>query len=120
MLNACMKYVVEGASGVLGVKIALRPSAGTKRLPVTGTFEPLGKTWKVALLTVSGLMRSLNLTRMTVLVGTPVAPLIGSVSMIEGRIRSAPLPVVKLVVTAAERLLPARSLTPVTLTVKSV
>ena len=62
----------------------------------------------------------LNRTRISAFVGTPVAPFAGSIAVTAGDVKSAPGPVVNVVVTAALIALPLTSVTPVIVTVYAV
>jgi len=53
---------VDGASGALGVNVAVKPSVVTAIVPATGIEVLLGNTRNVDVVTVSGLMRLLNCT----------------------------------------------------------
>src|SRR6185437_13851635 len=108
---------MEGLSGVDGVNVAVNPSADTAMVPGTGIDVANGATKKSAVLTVSASTRLLNCNWITALVGTPVAPFAGLTTVTVGGVRSAPVPVVKLVVTGAVSAFPPRSCTPLTLTV---
>lgn len=102
-------------SGAFGVNVALRKSAETTSDPLIAV-PPDGVTVNVAVETVSGSIRLLNWTVMTVLTGTSVAPFAGETLVTLARVRSAPDAVVNEVVTTADIVLPLRSCTPVTVT----
>src|SRR5947199_2241006 len=89
--------------------MALNLSAATVMLPGRGMEVAAGITWKVEVVTVKGLMGSLNPIRTTVLVPTPVAPLAGSTTVTLGGVRSAVVPVWKVKLPGLSSGLPARS-----------
>ncbi len=86
-------------------------------LPAMGIPVLCGNTRKSAVVTVSGSTRLLNTSWITAFVGTPPAPFAGLTDTTVGGVRSAPAPVVKLVVTVAARAFPLTSCTPATVTV---
>ena len=55
----CTLYVIPGANGAFGVKVAVRLSELTEMVPTTGA-PPLGVRVNVVLVTVSGLIGWLN------------------------------------------------------------
>src|SRR4029077_14159751 len=117
-VNHVIRYCVDGESPA--VRLAVRPSAET--VTDTGICTPLlfCEICIVELVAVIAFTRSLNCSRTTVFVPTPPALFAGSTAITDGRIRSASVPVVKLVVTGATSVLPPRPSPPATRTVYAV
>jgi hypothetical protein len=118
-VNHLIWYCVDAASGPLHV--ALNPSADAViALAARNTPSWFRVICSVPLFTLIAFTRSLNCNRTTVFVPTPPALFAGSTAITDGRIRSASIPVVKLVVTGASSAFAARSNTPATRTVYAV
>src|SRR5260370_31986547 len=108
-----MKWFVDGSSAGFGVNVAVRPSADTATAPGIGILVACGNTRKFTLVTVNGSTRLLSCNWITLLVGTPPAPLARLTIVTAGGVKSPPAPVVRVVVDAAVSAVPLRSCTPV-------
>src|SRR5260370_22672878 len=97
-----MKWFVDGSSAGFGVNVAVRPSADTATAPGIGILVACGNTRKFAVVTVNGSTRLLNCNWITLLVGTPPAPLAGLTVVTNGVDVSAAAPVVKVKVVGFE------------------
>jgi len=97
-------YKVPLARAVVGVNVAVVPANVT--VPITG-MAPGPVKVNVAALIVAGFMASLNVAETTVLTGTPVAPIVGTVETTVGA------PVVKLHAKLLASAFPPVSVAPV-------
>jgi hypothetical protein len=97
-------YKVPLARAVVGVNVAVVPANVT--VPITG-MAPGPVKVNVAALIVAGFMASLNVAETTVLPGTPVAPIVGTVETTVGA------PVVKLHAKLLASAFPTVSVAPV-------
>src|SRR3990170_4300317 len=99
-------YTVVAVRLLTGLKAAVRPAYVT--VPDTGVV-PCFRV-NVAVVIVKGSIASLNVARIFVLIGTPVAAEAGDVKLTRGGVVSAIEPVVKLHTKLAASVLPAESL----------
>lgn len=109
-------YCVPACSGLVGVKLAVRPSAASVTVPGSTSASPtvVGYTSRFAGVTPTCLLKR---TRTTALVGTPLLVVSGSTVVTAGGVKSAPAPVVNVVPTGALIGRPLRSATPASVSV---
>ncbi len=112
-----VRYSVEGASGLSGVNVAVRPSVDSIIDPVTSTPLLFNSSCIVPVETVNGLIDSVKVNSTVVVVATPVALLTGLTLASVGRVVSSvlELEVLKLLVNGTTAL-PTRSVKPATST----